>query len=135
MNDKNKKYKRKKRLSVDLSDIQENKKNKNQSVKDVNKYRTGSIPKDEEIHASWRRRTTKVSHKNKEYNFTNIILEDEPDCKGKKVKFNKIEVINVESWKKINLKLTSEENIDELIKISEGKKGRIKNVSCTCAIF
>ncbi len=62
-------------------------------------------------------------------------MEDEQDCKGKKVRFNKIEVINVESWKKINLKLTSEENIDELIKISEGKKGRIKNVSCTCAIF
>ncbi len=135
MNDKNKKYKRKKRLSVDLSDIHENKKNKNTSDKDINKYRTGSIPKDEEIHSSWRRRTTKISHKNKEYNFTNIVLEDEQDCKGKKVRFNKIEVINVESWKKINLKLTSEENIDELIKISEGKKGRIKNVSCTCAIF
>ena len=135
MNDKNKKYKRKKRLSVDLSDIQENKKKRNKNDKDINKYRTGSMPKDEEIRSSWRRRTTKISHKNKDYNFNNIVLEDEQDCKGKKVRFGKIEVINVESWKKINLKLTSEENIDELIKISEGKKGRIKNVSCTCAIF
>ena len=37
--------------------------------------------------------------------------------------------------KKLNLKLTAEENIDELIKLSEGKKERIKNVSCSCIII
>ena len=36
----------------------------------------------------------------------------------------------------MNLKLTSEENVDELIKITEGKSyGRIKNIGCTCLII
>ena len=54
----------------------------------------------------------------------------------KKVKFGDIEVIDVECWKEMNLKLTSEENVDELIKITEGKSyGRIKNIGCTCLII
>ena len=60
---------------------------------------------------------------------------DDKNYKGKQVRFAKIDVIDVESWKKLNLKLTAEENLDELIKISEGKKERIKNVSCTCIII
>ena len=56
--------------------------------------------------------------------------------KKKKVKFGDIEVIDVECWKEMNLKLTSEENVDELIKITEGKSyGRIKNIGCTCLIM
>ena len=82
-----------------------------------------------------KRKHTKVSHKSKENKFKNEIIDDDQDGNGRKVKFGKIDVIDVESWKKLNLKLTAEENIDELIKLSEGKKERIKNVSCSCIII
>ena len=81
-----------------------------------------------------RRKHTKVSKKSKGNNLESQILEDQ-SYKGKKVKFSKIDVIDVESWKKLNLKLTAEENMDELMKISEGKKERIKNVSCSCMLI
>ena len=81
-----------------------------------------------------KRKHTKVSHKSKENKLKNEIIDDQ-DEKGRKVKFGKIDVIDVESWKKLNLKLTAEENLDELIKLSEGKKERIKNVNCSCIIF
>ena len=54
----------------------------------------------------------------------------------RKVKFGNIDIIDVESWKAINLKLTSEENIEELFKISDGKENRrIKNIGCACIII
>ena len=46
----------------------------------------------------------------------------------RKVKFGNIDIIDVESWKAINLKLTSEENIEELFKISDGKKNKEKEI-------
>ena len=83
-----------------------------------------------------KRKHTKISHKSKENIAKNDIIDNlDEDGKGKKVKFDKINVIDVESWKKLNLKLTVEENLDELIKLSEGKKERIKNISCRCIIF
>jgi hypothetical protein len=54
----------------------------------------------------------------------------------RKVKFGNIDIIDVESWKAINLKLTSEENIEELFKISDGKENRrIKDIGCACIII
>ncbi len=56
--------------------------------------------------------------------------------KGKKVNFsNKITIIKVECWKKYNLKLTAEENFEELMNLSSGRKEKEKNISCTCIII
>ena len=64
------------------------------------------------------------------------IKVEEEQTKGKKVKFAKIDIIDVECWKEINLKLTAEENVDELMKITGGKDDkRIKNIGCTCTII
>ena len=87
---------------------------------------------------SRKRKNTKVSLKKKETgnNLLNFNLDDDSlSEKGKKVKFKKIDIIDVESWKKLNLKLTAEENLDELLKITKGKKGKNKNVSCNCIIL
>ena len=76
---------------------------------------------------------------------------------GKKVKINKkIEIIDVESWKKYNLEQTADENFEEFLKMEyeneKGKenenknntninnkvkrlKGRDGNVSCTCILI
>ena len=80
---------------------------------------------------------------------------------GKKVKINsKVEIIDVESWKKYNLEQTADENFEEFLKMEyenekkekENKnnpnndnnnnnnkvkriKGRNGNVSCTCIII
>ena len=52
------------------------------------------------------------------------------------MKFGKIEFINVESWREINLKLTAKENIDEIIEFKNGKEsGRNKKISCTCIVI
>ena len=62
--------------------------------------------------------------------------EYEEKNKIKKVKFGKIEFINVESWREINLKLTAKENIDEIIEFTNGKEGRRnKKISCTCIVI
>ena len=55
--------------------------------------------------------------------------------KQKRVKFADIDIINVENWKKYNLNMTAEENLEELINVSNKKKGRQKNISCTCIVF
>ena len=68
------------------------------------------------IRSSRRRKHTKIYRKSQDNDLNNIILDDQ-NYKGKKVRFAKIDVIDVESWKKLNLKLTAEENLDELIKI------------------
>ena len=69
---------------------------------------------------------TKVSHKSKDNKLESKIIEDQ-NIKGKKVKFSKIDVIDVECWKQLNLKMTAEENLEELMKLTEGQKGRVKN--------
>ena len=87
---------------------------------------------------SRKRKNTKISRKKKEKgnNILNFNLDDDSISeKGKKVKFKKIDIIDVESWKKLNLKLTAEENLDELLKITKGEKGKNKNVSCNCIIL
>ena len=55
--------------------------------------------------------------------------------KRKRVKFKNIDVVEIENWKKYNLILTAEENIEELLNISNAKKGKEKNISCTCIII
>ena len=46
--------------------------------------------------------------------------------KRKKIKFSKIGVIKVESWKKYNLCLTDDENLEELLNVSKGRKKKLK---------
>ena len=81
-----------------------------------------------------RRRHTKVSKNPKNNLVNNLILKNESEDKNRKVKFGKIDIIDVVSWKKINLKLTAEENFDELLKLQKHSKKRIKNVTC-CIII
>ena len=50
----------------------------------------------------------------------------------KRVKFLKIDIIKIENWKKYNLSLNEENNLDKLINISNKKKD--KNVYCSCLI-
>ena len=129
MSSKNKKSNHKKK-NEDLSDKKEEKKVgfKDSDINDNSKTESDNSQKKSDLR---KRKHTKVSHKSKENKPKNEIIDDP----GRKVKFGKIDVIDVESWKKLNLKLTAEENLDELIKLSEGKKERIKNVSCSCIII
>ena len=63
---------------------------------------------------------------------------------NKKVKFNKkIMIIEVESWKKYNVELTSDEKIEDLNKGDSEKdnkggkkeKNKKEHISCACLIF
>ena len=136
MNGKSKKSKHKKKLSDDLPDIHDSKKELFKNVDNNNRqHRSDSDTKNQGIRSSRRRKHTKISHGNTENHLEEIVMADSQEFKGKKVRFTKIEIIDVESWKKLNLKLTAEENLDELMKISQGKKERNKNVSCTCVII
>ena len=83
-----------------------------------------------------KRKHTKIAKKKKDKDIKESIKVEEGKIKGKKVKFGKIQIINVECWKEINLNLTAEENVDELMKITKGKDDkRIKNIGCTCMII
>ena len=83
-----------------------------------------------------KRKHTKIVKKKKDKDKKESIKVEEEQTKGKKVKFAKIDIIDVECWKEINLKLTAEENVDELMKITGGKDDkRIKNIGCTCTII
>ena len=63
-------------------------------------------------------------------------IYDENFYYKKKVKFGKVDIIDVENWKQINLKLTSEENLKEFNKLSgEHELKRMKNIGCKCIIF
>ena len=133
MNNKSKKSKHKTKLSDDLPEVKQDKKVslKDSDINDNAKTENDDFEKKE---LNRKRKHTKVTKKSKENN-SNSQIEDEQNEKGKKVKFSKIEVIDVESWKKLNLKLTADENMDELMKLSEGKKEKIKNVSCACIVL
>ena len=133
MNNKSKKSKNKTKSSDDTSDSKPDKKVgfRDSNISDDSKKEEDEFQKKE---STRKRKHTKVSKKSKDNNMDSQILDDQSE-KGKKVKFSKIDVIDVESWKKLNLKLTAEENMDELMKISEGKKERIKNVSCSCMLI
>ena len=82
------------------------------------------------------RKHTKFVKKKKKEKEVEVEVKEENTNIQKKVKFGKIDIIEVECWKNLNLKLTSEENMDELYKISEGKENkRLKNIGCTCIII
>ena len=134
MSSKNKKSNHKKK-NEDLSDKKEEKKVgfKDSDINDNSN--TEENDNSQKKFDTRKRKHTKVSHKSKENKIKDENIDDLDQDGKRKVKFGKIDVIDVESWKKLNLKLTAEENIDELIKLSEGKKGRIKNVNCSCIII
>ena len=140
MDGKGKKTKNALKSNDDLIEIKTDKKvtfNHHDNNDDINS-RTFSVDFENKPHASRKRKNTKVSRKkkDKENNLMNFKLDNDIESEsGKKVKFHKIDIIDVESWKKLNLKLTAEENLDELLKITKGKKGKNKNVSCNCIIL
>ena len=135
MNDKPKKKKNKNKLNDDLLKVKTDKKVSFQNNDLNNSSRTDNENIQNKIEPTRKRKHTKVSKKSKENNINNNVIEDTLSEKQKKVKFTKIDIIDVESWKKLNLKLTAEENLDELLKLTEGKKGKDKNISCNCIIF
>ena len=126
---KNKKSKgHRTKLSDDLSNIS------NTYINNFNENNYHPNYEDEEL--GRKRNFTKVSKKHR----STITLEYVPNEntgneKVKKVKFSKIDVIKVESWKKYNLSLTADENLEELLNVSKGRKEKDKNVSCTCTII
>ena len=135
MNDKPKKKKNKNRSNDDLLKVKTDKKVSFKNNDLNNSSRTDNENIQNKIESTRKRKHTKVSKKSKENNINNNVIEDTLSEKQKKVKFSKIDIIDVESWKKLNLKLTAEENLDELLKLTEGKKGKDKNISCNCIIF
>ena len=131
MNTKNKKGKKKNK--EELSQTKDNLKDND----DIGDNLTNSSNGDYENNIKINRKHTKFVKKNKNKNKEEERKKEEEEVKeGKNVKFGKIDIIDVECWKEINLKLTAEENVDELIKLSEGKGDkRIKNIGCTCMII
>ena len=120
MSSKNKKRKgHKTKLSDDLSNISNSYKN---NFNDNNYQQNFD---EEEI--GRKRNYTKVSKKLRSTtNLEYMQKENIRNEKTKKVKFSKIDIINIESWKKYNLILTADENLEELLNISKGKKKKIK---------
>ena len=135
MNDKPKKKKNKNKSNDDFLKVKTDKKVSFKNNDLNNSSRTDNENIQNKIESTRKRKHTKVSKKSKENNINNNVIEDTLSEKQKKVKFSKIDIIDVESWKKLNLKLTAEENLDELLKLTEGKKGKDKNISCNCIIF
>ena len=117
MNQKKKKIRNKTKLQDEEENLRKSDKNnkKTDENKDLNKIHT---------------KIKKKKIKEKE-----IKNEEDSNCK-KIVKFGKIDIIDVECWKEINLELTAEENIEELYKIAETQENkRMKNIGCTCIII
>ena len=125
--------KEKKKIPVkDEDEVNINKKDK-KDKKDKNNNKDDSDEKQKKGERKRKRYHTKISHKSKENNLDNLILDDKNQI-GKKVRFSNIDIIDVECWKQLNLKNTAEENLEELMKLTAGKKERVKNVSC-CSII
>ena len=126
---KNKKSKgHRTKLSDDLSNIS------NTYINNFNENNYHPNYEDEEL--GRKRNFTKVSKKHRSTTTLEYVPnENTGNEKVKKVKFSKIDVIKVESWKKYNLTLTADENLEELLNVSKGRKEKDKNVSCTCTII
>ncbi len=125
MSSKNKKEKgHKSKLSDDLS-----------QVSNINKNNLSENTKDDLEDFNKKRHRTKVSHHRTKSCSEIDQTKDGLNDKVKKVRFSNIDVIKVECWKKYNLKLTAEENFEELMNLSSGRKEKEKNISCTCIII
>ena len=80
-----------------------------------------------------KRKHTKVSKKKK---IKKDNIYDENIYFKKKVKFGKIEIIDIENWKQINLKLTADENLKAMHKLTnEHDIKKMKNIGCRCIII
>ncbi len=93
----------------------------------------GRIMNQEEDENLIDRRQTKIKKKKKKIKEKK---NEEKKENKKRVKFGKIDIIDVECWKKNNLELKAEENMEELYKITEGKENKeLKNIGCVCIII
>ena len=130
MNDKTKKRKGRRKISDDLSQTSKVK-NDNEPYLEEEEF-AGQIENKRTYTKSVKHNKGRMSRVRSSSDLTQI-KENE---KQKRVKFADIDIINVENWKKYNLNLTAEENLEELINVSNNKKkGRQKNISCTCIVF
>ena len=132
MNNENKKKKKKQNK---LENIQEQKNILKESYDNSEDLTNGSIVNIEEKNKI-KRNNTKCVKTNKNKVKKKESKNEEVEDKTKKVKFGNVQFIDVECWKELNLKLTAEENIEEIIKLTEGKGDkRAKNIGCTCIII
>ena len=81
----------------------------------------------------------KHSKKNK-VSFSNSIikennLKNEKIGHRKKVRFSKVDIIDVDCWKKYNLELTVDENLEELLMATNDHKKKEKTIKCNCVII
>ena len=125
---KNKKNKKKNKKLEDIPK-KEDKINNNDDISDD---LTDSSNNNFEKNLHSNRKHTKIIKKNK----SEKIKKEEDKNERKKVRFGKIDIIDVECWKEINLELTADETVDEIMKLAEGKgNNRTKNIGCTCLII
>ena len=130
MNDKTKK--KKGHRSKNSDDLSQNSKAKfdNESYLEDEEY-AGQIENKRTYTKSAKNNKSKVSKVRSSSDLPQI----KENGNQKRVKFADVDVINIENWKKYNLNMTSEENLEELINVSNNKKGRQKNISCTCILY
>ena len=130
MNDKTKK--KKGHRSKNSDDLSQNSKAKfdNESYLEDEEY-AGQIENKRTYTKSAKNNKSKVSKVRSSSDLPQI----KENGNQKRVKFADIDIINIENWKKYNLNMTSEENLEELINVSNNKKGRQKNISCTCILY
>ena len=89
------------------------------------------------------RKSSRVPKNKENKNYFDDKISEKSDQRQnkKRVKFApKVTTIKVECWKKYNLEQTADENIDELMRISNPndknhKSNRDPNVKCTCQIY
>ena len=116
-----------------MNNIHKTKKIKKKKRIDEEEKQTSNSEKDIDNIAIVKRTHTKIPKK-KKIKKNNIY--DENFYYKKKVKFGKVDIIDIENWKQINLKLTACENLKEFNKLSdEHDIKRMKNIGCKCIIF
>ena len=116
-----------------MNNIHKTKKIKKKKRIDEEEKQTSNSEQDIDNIAIVKRTHTKIPKK-KKIKKNNIY--DENFYYKKKVKFGKVDIIDIENWKQINLKLTACENLKEFNKLSdEHDIKRMKNIGCKCIIF
>ena len=109
------------------------KKNKKKMKIKEEEKQTSNTEQDTDMIVFVKRKHLKVSKKKK---IKKDNIYDENIYYKKKVKFGKIEIIDIENWKQINLKLTADENLKEMHKFSdENDIKRMKKIGCRCIII
>ena len=108
-------------------------KHHSKKIKDFNKHH--SICETDKSELKYR----KHNKKNRSSFSKSIIKENIPKNEeigqGKKVRFSKVDIIDVDCWKKYNLELTADENLEELLMAANDSRKKEKSIKCNCVII